>query len=86
LRAAVDAVAPPDPYAGPVGLWVAFYCLTRRRTDGDNLVKLVTDCAQRGRRDVGGVILDDAQIVRWELDIYRGCDEPRTEIVLWALD
>jgi len=86
LRAAVDAAAPPEPHAGPVGLWVAFYCATRRRTDGDNLAKLVTDCVQRGRRTDGGVILDDAQIVRWELDVYRGCAEPRTEVLLWALD
>jgi crossover junction endodeoxyribonuclease RusA len=85
LRSAVDAIAPPEPWPGPVGLAVVFYCRTRRRTDGDNLAKLVVDAVQRGRRESGGIILDDAQIVRWEIDVHRAVpgQEPRTEITMW---
>lgn len=71
-----------EPYAGPVTLHVRFYCATRRRTDGDNLLKLVTDAIQRGRRDSGGIIQDDAQIEEWYCRVYRKAkgEEPRTEI------
>lgn len=77
-----------EPYAGPVSLRVQFYCATRRRTDGDNLLKLVTDAIQRGRREAGGIILDDAQIEEWYCRVRRRQDgeAPRTEILLATLD
>jgi Holliday junction resolvase RusA-like endonuclease len=75
------------PYAGPVGIDVVFYCATRRRCDGDNLVKLITDAIQRGRRENGGVILDDSQIEDWHCRIYRAKpgEAPRTELRLYPL-
>lgn len=90
IREAVQASAwaVTDPYEGPVTLAVRFFCASRRRTDGDNLMKLVTDAIQRGRADAGGIIRDDAQIEEWYCRLYRRAagEEPRTEITLRALD
>ena len=86
LRAAVNATAPPEPWAGPVRLDLVFHCRTRRRTDGDNLAKLVTDCLQRGKRTSGGVIVDDSQILDWHIRLYRGEPEPGTDILVRPLD
>lgn len=76
-----------EPYAGDVGIDLVFYCATRRRTDGDNLTKLVTDALQRGKREDGGVILDDAQILEWHIRVHRRVEgeEPRTEIRVYTL-
>lgn len=65
----------------PVGLAVEFYCATRRRCDGDNLMKLVTDAIN------GQVLVDDSQIQEWFCRIHRGVglDEARTQILLYAL-
>ncbi len=49
-----QAYGPRAAYAGAVGIVVSFWCATRRRTDGDNLLKLITDGLQRGRRPAGG--------------------------------
>lgn len=75
------------PYDGPVSLSVTFWCATRRRTDGDNLMKLVTDAIQRGRREVGGVIMDDSQIEEWYCRVHRGVkgEEPRTYVTVSTL-
>lgn len=80
--------ATETPYEGPVSLSVTFWCATRRRTDGDNLLKLVTDAIQRGRREAGGVIMDDSQIEEWYCRVHRRVDgeEPRTEIRLSVLE
>jgi crossover junction endodeoxyribonuclease RusA len=90
IRELVDTSpwAQTEPYAGPVSLRVQFYCATHRRTDGDNLLKLVTDAIQRGRRESGGIIADDAQIEEWYCRVYRKAEgeEPRTEITLTPLD
>lgn len=77
-----------EPYIGPVSLRVNFWCATRRRTDGDNLLKLVTDAIQRGRRPSGGIIADDAQIEEWYCRVYRKAEgaQSRTEIILTTLD
>lgn len=78
----------PKPYEGPVTLTVKFFCATRRRTDGDNLLKLITDAIQRGKHGAGGIIMDDAQIEEWYCRIWRRGrgQEPRTEILLRTLD
>lgn len=66
----------------PVGLVVEFFCATRRHTDGDNLVKLVTDAMNKI------VYKDDSQIVEWFCRIHRGvgAEAARTEILLYAVD
>jgi Holliday junction resolvase RusA-like endonuclease len=86
--AMTNALRGRRPYEGPVGLDVTFWCATRRRTDGDNLLKLITDALQRGRRPVGGLILDDAQIEDWHCRIHRGAagEQPRSHIRVWTLE
>lgn len=76
------------PYEGPVSLQVWFYCATHRRTDGDNLLKIITDAIQRGKRAAGGIIADDSQIEEWYCRIQRRADDqkPRTEILLRTID
>lgn len=69
------------PLEGPMGIAVEFYCATRRRTDGDNLLKLVTDAMNKV------AYMDDSQIVEWFARVHRGCaDAARTEIFLYSLD
>ncbi len=87
-QAALDAYAAADACSQPVGIAVNFYCATRRRSDGDNLLKLVTDAIQQTRRYERGVIRDDAQIEEWYCRVHRRVDgqEPRTEIRLYTLD
>lgn len=87
LRAAIDAAAPAEPLDVPVGMELVFHRATRRRVDGDNLAKLVTDCLQRGRRDTGGVVTDDFLIRRWEIDVHLAApgEQPRTEVRVWVL-
>ncbi len=77
-----------QPYPDPVGIELVFYCATRRRMDGDNAMKLVTDAIQRGRRGFGGVILDDAQIEEWYCRIHRAApgEAPRTELRVYELE
>jgi len=81
LRKAVESVV-KQPYAGPVGLAVEFYCATKRRTDGDNMLKLVTDALNKL------VYVDDAQIEEWYCRVHRKVDgeEPRSEIFIYTLD
>ncbi len=89
LRGLVDvAMLGQEPYTGPVGLAARFYLATARKADGDNLLKLVADCVQRGRRTHGGVIVDDGQIEEWWCRVHRRApnERPRTEVVLYALD
>ncbi len=70
-----------SPTKAPVGLAVEFYCATQRKSDGDNLIKLVTDALN------GVVFEDDSQIVEWFARIHRGVgkDAARTEIFVWEL-
>lgn len=69
------------PYKGAVGLAVEFYCATLRRTDGDNLMKLVTDAMNKL------VYADDSQIEEWYCRVHRKVpgEEPRTEIFVYSL-
>lgn len=85
--AALQAYALPTACAEPVGISVTFYCATRRRTDGDNLTKLVTDAIQCSKRNPTGVIVDDSQIEDWQIRVHRRVagEEPRTVIRLYTL-
>jgi len=66
----------------PIGLAVTFYCATRRRTDGDNMLKLVTDAMNKI------VYEDDSQIEEWWARVHRAVpgEEPRTEILIYTLE
>lgn len=66
----------------PVGIAVEFYCATKRKSDGDNLLKLVTDSMNEV------VFTDDSLIEEWFCRIHRGVGKAnaRTEILVWKLD
>lgn len=70
------------PYDGRVGVEVAFFCATRRRTDGDNLLKLVMDGMN------GVVFTDDYLVEEVRYRVFRKVEgeEPRTEVYVWSLD
>lgn len=72
----------PIPYDGPCGVEAVFYCATKRRTDGDNLMKLVLDAMN------GVVFTDDYLVEEVRYRLYRRVEdeEPRTEIYVYALD
>jgi crossover junction endodeoxyribonuclease RusA len=55
-----------SPLEGAVSLSVVFHCGTRRRTDADNLLKLVTDAMNQV------VFADDSQIEEFHVRLYRG--------------
>lgn len=69
------------PVEGPVGIAVEFDCATKRRTDGDNLLKLVTDAMN------GIVVVDDSQIMEWFCRVRRGVGKANAEtrILVWEL-
>lgn len=69
------------PYEGEVGVAVEFFCATRRRTDGDNLLKLVTDSMNKL------VLADDSQIIEWFARVHRGVgvEQAGTQIFVYAL-
>lgn len=77
--AVIDLV--DSPYDGPVAISVTFYCKTKRRTDLDNLEKLLCDAIQ------GVLISDDHWIWRKRSELHRGAvgEQPRTEVRLEAL-
>lgn len=84
-RAAVAAIQSAmvgiAPVSTPVGIHVEFFCATRRRTDGDNLLKLVTDAMNEL------VYLDDSQIELWSGRVHRGVGKKLalTTIRVWEL-
>jgi Holliday junction resolvase RusA-like endonuclease len=69
------------PFEGDVGVAVEFFCATKRRTDGDNLLKLVTDSMNKL------VIADDSQILEWFARVHRGVGSERagTSILVYEL-
>lgn len=72
----------PTPVDVPVGMQMTFYCKTRRRTDGDNLAKLVSDA-------LNGVAFVDDYLVEesyWRLHRAREGEDPRTEITIYGMD
>lgn len=89
IRVLVEAeLAGREPHEGPVGIAARFYCKGKSRKDGDNLIKLVVDAIQRGKRGTGGVIYDDVQVEEWWFRVYRGApgEEPRTELLVYPLE
>jgi Holliday junction resolvase RusA-like endonuclease len=78
VMAAMRGAVPVDV---AVGVAVEFHCATRRRTDGDNLLKLVTDAMN------GIVIVDDSQIEEWFCRIIRGVGKANacTQILVYEL-
>lgn len=75
------------PYEGPVSVTIWFWCATRRRSDGDNLQKLIWDAVQRGKHETGGIIKDDAQVIKWDCALWRAAPDepPRTRIMITAM-
>lgn len=71
-----------EPYSGRCGVEVDFFCATRRRTDGDNLFKLVLDALN------GIVFVDDYLVeeVRYRVHRKEEGEAPRTEVYVWSLD
>lgn len=69
------------PSDARVGVAVEFFCATARRTDGDNLLKLVTDAMNEIVYD------DDAQIEEYFCRVHRGvgAQAARTELFVWEL-
>lgn len=70
-----------EPYDGPVGIAMTFFCATRRRTDGDNLQKLVMDALNKI------AFLDDSQVEEWQGRLFRRLEgiEPHTEVLVYSL-
>jgi Holliday junction resolvase RusA-like endonuclease len=66
----------------PVGIACEFYCATVRKTDGDNLLKLVTDAFNQI------VYADDSQILEYSARIVRGVGKAsaRTEVRVYLLE
>ena len=71
-----------EPYTAAVGVEVAFYCATKRRTDGDNLMKLVLDAMN------GVVFTDDYLVEDVRYRVFRKVEgeAPRTEVYVWSLE
>jgi crossover junction endodeoxyribonuclease RusA len=80
LRAFVQDMFLSAPVDVPVGVHAEFYCATARRTDGDNMFKLVTDALN------GIVYDDDSQILEWSGRIVRKDPDPRTVVQIYTLD
>lgn len=76
-----EAMVGIDPVSTAVGIHVEFFCATHRKTDGDNLLKLVTDSMNEI------VYLDDSQIELWLCRVHRGLGKKlaRTEVRVWEL-
>ena len=72
----------PEPYDVPMGVDVAFFCATKRRTDGDNLMKLVLDACNEV------VYTDDYLVEEVRYRVYRKAEgeEPRTEVCFYVLE
>lgn len=73
-----DIVAPlvSEPFDGPVHMQLTFYCKTLRRTDLDNLEKLVCDALN------GIVYTDDHWVHSKTSSLFRKAigETPRTEV------
>lgn len=80
LRERVLSTYTDLPVDVPVGVEVVFHCATARRTDGDNLFKLVTDSMN------GLVYADDSQIHEWSCRLYRKSAPARTILRVYSLD
>lgn len=69
------------PFDEPVGMEVAFFCQTKRRTDGDNLMKLVLDACNEV------AYTDDYLVEEVRYRVFRRAEgeEPRTEVLIYPL-
>lgn len=69
------------PFDQPVGMEVAFFCKTKRRTDGDNLMKLVLDACNEV------AYTDDYLVEEVRYRVFRRAEgeEPRTEVLIYPL-
>lgn len=65
------------PWSGPVALVALFFLKDQRRTDGDNLLKLVMDAATKGQ-----VWHDDSQVTAHAVLVDLDAGRPRTVIAL----
>jgi len=84
-EAAIAAIAGDlvqEPFGVPVGVEVAFFCATKRRTDGDNLMKLVLDAMNEV------VFVDDYLVEEVRYRVYRKVEgeTPRTEVCVYQLE
>jgi crossover junction endodeoxyribonuclease RusA len=79
---AAAKMAERAPADTPVGLAVEFFCATKRRSDGDNMLKLVTDAMNEI------VFVDDYLIEEWYVRLVRGVGkkDARTEVTVYLLD
>lgn len=79
-QAARDACT--EPFSTAVAVDVVFYCATKRRTDGDNLLKLVLDAMNEV------VFTDDYLVEDVHYRVHRKLDgeEPRTEVCVFPLE
>ncbi len=70
-----------EPTAAVVGIAVEFFCATKRKTDADNLLKLVSDSANEV------VFEDDSQIEEIFVRLHRGVGkkEARTQVSVYEL-
>ena len=70
------------PFTVPVGVEASFFCKTLRRTDGDNLMKLVLDACNEL------IYTDDYLVEEVHYRVYRKVEgeEPRTEVMFYSLD
>ncbi len=64
------------PLTGPVAISVVFSCATRRRADGDNLLKLITDAMNKV------VFEDDSQIEEFHCRVIRGVGKANARTVV----
>ena len=69
-----------EPYDGPVAISCHFECATARRTDGDNLMKLVWDALN------GVVYVDDSQIRLWYGGLVRKSPTPQTRVLVYTVE
>lgn len=67
------------PTAELVAVTLEFRCATERRCDVDNMVKLILDAGN------GVVWVDDQQVARLVVDVYRSHPKPGTTILAEVL-
>lgn len=81
ITSLMEAMAGQEVVDVPVGIAVEFFCATKRKTDGDNLLKLVTDAMNEI------VVTDDSLIEEWFCRVHRGVGKAsaRTQVMVWVL-
>jgi crossover junction endodeoxyribonuclease RusA len=74
--AVIGAMDGLPPVSEPVCLTAVFYCATKRKSDADNLLKLVTDAMNQV------VFVDDSQIEEFHVRVHRGVGKAKAHTVL----